>query len=66
MKYQLIKPVNEKYSALSDFEQVDELSKVANVAIPNAIEEIRNAPVRHTTVCEVDEMKATVIGFLGI
>ena len=33
-----------KYDAMGDFELVDELSKIAKVKVPNAIEEIRTAP----------------------
>ncbi len=58
--------IDAKYNELSDFEQVDELAKVANVTVPNAIEEIRNAPIRHKNVCEVNEMKQVVKNFLGI
>lgn len=56
--------IDEKYDAMGDFELVDELSKLANVQIPGAIEEIRTAPVLHDTQCEIDEMKAIVKGFL--
>ena len=45
---------------------MDELSKIANVKVPNAIEEIRTAPVLHDTVVEVDGMKGIVKKFLGI
>ena len=58
--------IDTKYDALSDFEQVDELTKIANVEIPNAIEEIRNAQIRHTAICEANEMKQIVKDFLGI
>ena len=51
---------------MSDFELVDELSKIGNVAIPQAIEEIRNAQVLHDTVCEVEEMPSVVKKFLGV
>ena len=47
-------------------ELVDELSKIANVAVPNAIEEIRTAPVLHDKQCDVDKMKDTVKEFLNI
>ena len=43
----------EKYGSMSDFDLVDELNKISGVDVPNAIEEIRTAPVRHKTVCEV-------------
>ena len=56
----------EKYDAMGDFELVDELSVLSGVTVPNAIEEIRNAEVRHNTVCEVNEMQKVVKQFLGI
>lgn len=58
--------IDEKYNAMSDFELVDELSALAHVKVPNAIEEIRNAQIRHTTVCEVEEMPKVVKDFLGM
>lgn len=56
----------EKYSDMSDFALVDELSKIASVSVPQAIEEIRTAPVLHDTVCEVNEMQSVVKKFLNI
>ena len=58
--------IDSKYDSMSDFELVDELSKIGNVAIPQAIEEIRNAQVLHDTVCEVEEMPSVVKKFLGV
>lgn len=58
--------IDEKYSAMDDFELIDELSRIANVSVPAAVEEIRSAPVRHNTQCDVDEMEATVKKWLGI
>lgn len=58
--------IDSKYDAMEDFELVDELSRIGNVKVPNAIEEIRNADVLHDTVCEVDEMQDVVKKFLGI
>lgn len=58
--------IDTKYDSMTDFELVDELSKLANVVVPGAIEEIRNAQIRHETVCEVAEMKQVVRDFLGI
>ena len=42
--------INPEYDKLDDFELIDELSKIANVKIPNAIEEIRNAEDRKSVV----------------
>lgn len=58
--------IDTKYNAMSDFDLVDELSKIGNVAVPNAIEEIRSAPILHENVCDKTEMKAIVKRFLGI
>ena len=58
--------IDAKYDAMSDFELVDELSKIANVTVPQAIEEIRTAPVIHDTQCDADKMKDTVKEFLHI
>lgn len=58
--------IDEKYDEMDDFALVDELSKIANVAVPGAIEEIRTAPVVHDHVCHKEEMKAVVKEFLGM
>lgn len=57
---------SEKYASMGDFELVDQLSEISKVDVPNAIEEIRNAEVRHNTVAEVDEMPGVVKKILGI
>lgn len=62
----VLKSIDAKYDKMDDFELIDELNKLSGVDIPNAIEEIRTAPVRHTKVCEVSEMKQTVAQFLGM
>ena len=62
----VMKAIDEKYDAMDDFTLVDELSKIGNVEVPQAIEEIRSAKIRHNTVCEVDEMPAVVKQFLGM
>lgn len=56
--------VDRKYDDMSDFELVDELSKISKTDVPNAIEEIRTAPVLHDTVVEKEEMKEAVLRFL--
>lgn len=58
--------IDPKYDTMEEFELIDKLSKIGNVKIPNAIEEIRNAPVRHKATCEVDEMPKVVKEFLGM
>lgn len=56
----------ERYGKLGDFELIDELSRISGTKVPGAIEEIRTAPVRHRTVCEKEDMKETVLKFLGV
>ena len=58
--------IDSKYDSMGDFELVDELSKISNVKVPNAIEEIRTAPVLHDTVCDSDKMCDEVKKILGI
>ena len=58
--------IDEKYDSMGDFELVDELTRISKVPVPNAIEEIRTAPVLHDRVCDKTEMLATVIDILGL
>ena len=58
--------IDKKYDALDEFELVDELVKLSNTPEPEAVKEIRTAPVRHNNVCAVDAMEATVKQWLGI
>lgn len=48
------------------FDLVETLSKTANVAIPNAVEELKTAPVLHDNICEKDGMKDIIKQFLGM
>lgn len=56
----------EKYDPMQDMEQIDALAAVSGVKVPEAIEEIRTAPVRHHTVAEVGGMEAAVKKILGL
>jgi len=58
--------IDKKYDEMDDFALVDELCKLGKVNVPQAIEEIRNADIRHNTVCEVNEMQDVVKKFLGM
>ena len=58
--------IDTAYEREEDFVLVDKLSELGQVAVPNAIEEIRSAAVRHDTVVEVEDMCAEVKRFLGI
>ena len=58
--------IDEKYNALEEFPLIDELQKVSGMAIPKAIEEIRNAQILHNMECDVDKMEDTVKMILQI
>lgn len=58
--------IDSKYAGKDDFDLVDELSSIANVEIPNAVNEIRTAEIRHNKECDVDEMEKTVKEILGL
>ena len=49
-----------------EFAVIDELCRVSGVEIPKAVEEIRNAQIRHNLECDVQDMKKTVAKILGI
>ena len=49
-----------------DFALIDEMQEASGVAIPQAIEEIRNAEIRHKTVCTPETMEETVAAILGL
>ena len=58
--------IDEKYDAMTDFQLIDELSRISGVKIPQAIEDIRTAPVLHDKVCEVEAMPDVVKEILKI
>ena len=61
----VMESIDEAYAAKSDFELVDELCKLSGVKVPQAIEDIRTAPVLHDTVCDKEEMESVVKKFLN-
>ena len=58
--------IDNKYDTMGDFELVDELSRLSKVKVPQAIEDIRTAPILHDTVCDKTEMQETVEKILGL
>ena len=58
--------IRKNNDSLSDFEIIDELSKISNTKIPNAIEEIRFAVILHDRVCEAKDMEKMVEEILGL
>lgn len=58
--------ISPKYDSMSDFELIDELSALSGSAVPQAIEDIRNAEVLHDLACDADKMQDTVEKILGL
>ncbi len=50
----------------SDFELIDQLTGISKTRIPQAIEELRTAPVLHKMVCETAKMQEKVEEILGL
>lgn len=53
-------------AAMDEFAVVDALSSLSGVPVPQAVEEIRTAPIRHDLECDVEGMTDTVKGILKI
>lgn len=62
----VVTAIDPSLAEMGDFELVDKLEEISAVSVPNAVNEIRTAPVVHDTVCEKEEMEAVVKKFLGI
>jgi len=58
--------ISNEYDKAEDFELVDMLCEISKVKVPNAIEEIRTAPVLHDRVCDKSKMQETVEDILGL
>ena len=58
--------IDKKYDRMGDFELVDELSRIGQLSIPRAIEEIRTAPVLHHRVAESEAMPEVIREILGV
>jgi threonine synthase len=57
--------IDMKYDTMTDFNLVDELSKISGTEVPQAIEDIRTAPILHNSVCDTDKMQETVENILN-
>lgn len=58
--------IDTAYDSMTDFELIDKLNEISLTDIPQAIEDIRTAPVRHNTVCETADMQKEVEKYLGL
>ncbi len=55
--------VDEKFEAMEDFALINEMHEMTGVAVPAAITEILDAPVRHSDICKKEEMERRHRGF---
>ena len=62
----VMKAIDEKNDVLDDFTLIDKLYDISGVKIPQAIEDIRSAPVIHKRVCDKEEMQNVVEDILMI
>ncbi len=49
-----------------EFALIDEMSRLSGIPVPQAVEEIRSAPILHDRECDKDEMKEAVKEILGL
>ncbi|MCH4190864.1 MAG: threonine synthase [Butyrivibrio sp.] len=52
--------------AADDFALADQLAQMAGLTVPDAVQSIRSAEIRHKTVCDKSEMEHAVKNFLGM
>ncbi len=60
----VLKAIEGKDREDSDFELIDILNNVSHVAVPKAVTDVINSPVRFDIVCDTDKMKDEVLQFL--
>ena len=60
----VVKAVCGDVQAKGEFDLIDKLQELSGVTIPQAIEEIRDAQIRHNTQCKPAEMKEVVKRYL--
>lgn len=58
--------IDEKYGSADELALVDELSRISQTDIPEAIKEIRSADIRHHHECDAQCMKEKVKEILGV
>ena len=62
----VVEALTQQTSDADDFALVAELEKISKVALPQAVQELFEAPVRHNRVIATEQMKACVEGILKV
>ena len=61
----VLEAIEPSKAGLEAMEMIDALHEASGIEIPQAVEELRSAPVLHDIVCAVEDMPAEVKKFLG-
>lgn len=56
----VMEAIDAKYAGMEEFELIDELSRLSCTDIPEAVKELKTAPILHDKVCETGEMLSVV------
>ena len=56
----------DQYEEIPDLDLADKLAKTAGVAVPEAVNSLRGAQIRHNIVCDKEQMETEVKKFLGL
>ncbi|MCR5501812.1 MAG: threonine synthase [Lachnospiraceae bacterium] len=62
----VMKAMGEDCEDKDDFELMEELSRKSLIPVPDAVRGLKDAPIRHTRVCDRDAMRAEVGDILGL
>lgn len=61
----VVEAINGKENKEDDLEYIEELHQISGVKVPQAVEEILHAAIRHNRTCASDQMSQTVKQILG-
>ena len=56
--------LNESYKGQDDFSLLKKMERIEGRPMPKAVKELEKLPIRHKTICEVEDMKKCVHNFL--
>ena len=58
--------IDKSYESMDDDFLISELSRISGVKVPQAIEDIKSAPVLHKRLCASTDMQKEVEAILGL
>ncbi|QUI22848.1 threonine synthase [Vallitalea pronyensis] len=62
----VMKAIDKRHDQETDFDLIHKMHELTGVPIPKAIQEILDAEVRHTRICDKNKMQETVKDILGL